>query len=165
MTVFTNGCFIAGTCSWCTGHIPRDIIWSSRIGMIITYYYLPIITRRGLQTFFTKRIACGDAYQTLPDFLPGQQDPLVVLVWSGGGLPFLTILSIWVGAGRQRPLPATTSGANSITHSGRDRVLCGTIMIVRMWRWQALVWCRRLVCMAWHNHQWMLGHQRWYGSG
>ena len=27
-------------------------------------------------------IACVDAYQTLPDLLPGQQDPLVFLVWS-----------------------------------------------------------------------------------
>ena len=43
---------------------------------------LPIVTRRHLQTFLTECLACGDAYQRLPDLVPGLQDGLVILDWS-----------------------------------------------------------------------------------
>ena len=34
---------------------------------------------------------------------------MVDLVWSGGGLPFLTMRPFWVRAGRGRPLPIITT--------------------------------------------------------
>ena len=43
---------------------------------------LPTLTEAALHTKYTKRLTCVDAYQTLPDFLPVLQDPLVFLVWS-----------------------------------------------------------------------------------
>ena len=50
--------------------------------MIITYYYLPIITKRRHHTKTTEWRRGRDAYQTLPESLPVLQKPLVVLVWS-----------------------------------------------------------------------------------
>ena len=38
---------------------------------------LPTLTEAALHTKYTKRLTCVDAYQTLPDFLPVLQDPLV----------------------------------------------------------------------------------------
>ena len=35
-------------------------------------------------------LACGTPYQTLPDPVLAERNPLVVLVWSGSPLPFIT---------------------------------------------------------------------------
>ena len=78
----------------------------------------------GLQTKSTNGKACGDAYQSLPDFLPVLQDPLVFLVWS-------TILYQASDLGQGRRLTTFTNHyhrTEDITHSGLDYVLCWVIM-------------------------------------
>ena len=47
-----------------------------------TVVSLPLLTKVGDHTKRTECLACVDAYQTLPDLVPGQRNPLVVLDWS-----------------------------------------------------------------------------------
>ena len=47
-----------------------------------TVVSLPLLTKVGDHTKRTECLACVRAYQRLPYFLPGQQDPLVFLDWS-----------------------------------------------------------------------------------
>lgn len=93
--VFVNGCFISDTYYGSIGRIPRGITRNNRMRMIVAYnsIYCEVVT-------FGKDaeapVICFPnwPYQSLPDFLPVLHNPLVVLVWSGGGLPMLTNLPI-----------------------------------------------------------------------
>ena len=74
-------------------------------------------------------------YQSLPDLTHGWRNPLVILVWSGGGLPTVTMavdvpddpfwlvwillpsltnLRIWVKACRRVPLPTFTTATKGL---------------------------------------------------
>ena len=70
---------------------------------------LPTLTEAALHTKSTNRLTGVDAYQTLPDFLPGQRNHMVVLVWSAHGLPIVTNPQIWLYSYRVRPLPIITT--------------------------------------------------------
>jgi hypothetical protein len=56
-----------------------------------------------------KDLTCDFPYQTLPYPVLAERIALVVLVWSGGALPIVTNLPIWVQACRRRPLPTFTT--------------------------------------------------------
>ena len=43
---------------------------------------LPTVTRRGHHTKYPNPLTCVDAYQMLPDLVPRQRNPLVILDWS-----------------------------------------------------------------------------------
>ena len=85
---------------------------------------LPFPTKWGHHTKSTKQTACVDAYQRLPDLVPGQRNPLVILDWSTNcyHLPDL---------GLNLPCETFTKPYHreeDITHSGLDYVLYGVIM-------------------------------------
>jgi hypothetical protein len=64
-------------------------------------------------------LACGTPYQTLPDPVLAERNPLGDLVWSPRRLPTLTISSIWPDRRSVVPLPNITSRGVKYTHNDR----------------------------------------------
>ena len=57
--------------------------------------------------------------------------PLVLLVWSGGGLPFLTMPPFWARAGHWTPLPIITAAKKGLdmteSYVGLELVVGGAV--------------------------------------
>ena len=65
-------------------------------------------------------LACGTPYQTLPDPVLAERNPLVLLVWCGVALPGPTNHVIWLHLRSRTLLPCLTGRGVKYTHNDRN---------------------------------------------